>query len=326
MSDTSSKKEKKILDRLISFADSFVGLCTVVLISILLIFSLYVLLDMLYSDKAAFSSWDILQYRPNVEDGSEPSFEELRAINPDVVGWITVYGTNIDYPVLQGKDDLEYISRDVYGDFKLTGSIFLSSENARDFSDSYSLIYGHHMDNGAMFGGLDKYVSKKYMSTHNEGALITPDGIYRLDIFSSISTDAYEDDIYDVGAKKQSAGFQNLIKFIEENSIAMLSGVDTTSLDKVVALSTCDSDTTNGRLVVMAKVSPADEEYLRSHESEVTEKRVAKGHGKKNPLAVLNIALFIICLILFVIIVTAEIMIRKIKKSERRDENDEKTE
>ena len=53
---------------------------------------------------------------------------------------------------------------------------------------------------------------------------------------------------------------------------------------------------------------------------------MAKGHGKKNPLAVLNIALFIICLILFVIIVTAEIMIRKIKKSERRDENDEKTE
>ena len=303
MSDTGSNKEKKVLDRIISFADGFVGICTIVLISGLLIFSLYALWDMLYSDKTAFSSWDLLQYRPNVEDGSQPSFEELRAINPDVVGWITVYGTSIDYPVLQGKDDLEYLSRDVYGDFKLTGSIFLSSENADDFSDPYSMIYGHHMDNGAMFGGIDKYVSKEYMKSHSEGALITPEAIYRLDIFSSVSTNAYEDAIYDIGAKKQSNGFDNFIKFIDENSIAMLSSVNTSGLDKVVVLSTCDSNSTDGRMVVVAKVSPATEDYLRSHEDAVAEKKVAKGHGEKKPWAVLNLIVLIVSVVMTILFV-----------------------
>ena len=56
------------------------------------------------------------------------------AINKDVAGWITIDDTHIDYPVVQGKDDMEYINKDVYGEFSLSGSIFLSCMNKKDFS------------------------------------------------------------------------------------------------------------------------------------------------------------------------------------------------
>ena len=74
-----------------------------------------------------------------------PSFAELLAVNPDVCAWLTVDNTRIDYPVLQGETNLDYINTDVYGNFALAGSIFLDSRNAPTFADGYSLLYGHHM-------------------------------------------------------------------------------------------------------------------------------------------------------------------------------------
>ena len=88
----------------------------------------------------------LLKLKPDPEqkDGGT-SFEELRKINPDVCGWITLDHTKIDYPILQGEDNLTYINTDVYGDFALSGSIFLDSGCDRNFRGKYSLLYGHHM-------------------------------------------------------------------------------------------------------------------------------------------------------------------------------------
>ena len=66
-------------------------------------------------------------------------------LNKDVVGWITIFDTHISYPVVQGKDNQEYLNKDVFGKFSFSGSIFLDYRNACDFTDSYSIIYGHHM-------------------------------------------------------------------------------------------------------------------------------------------------------------------------------------
>ena len=85
---------------------------------------------------------DMLKLKPDIEEG-RPSFEELLAINSDVVGWITVENTNIDYPILQGETNLTYINTDIYGEFALAGSIFLDSRNDGAFNDLYSfcLLY-----------------------------------------------------------------------------------------------------------------------------------------------------------------------------------------
>ena len=87
----------------------------------------------------------LLKYKPTPGEDNGPTFEELRAINPDVCAWITLDGTKIDYPVLQGEDNLTYINKDVYGNFALAGSIFLDSNCDRSFQKKYSLLYGHHM-------------------------------------------------------------------------------------------------------------------------------------------------------------------------------------
>ncbi|MFR5485480.1 MAG: hypothetical protein ACLTHX_14805 [Blautia massiliensis (ex Durand et al. 2017)] len=105
----------------------------------------------------------LLKLKPDPEqkDGGT-SFEELRKINPDVCGWITLDHTKIDYPILQGEDNLTYINTDVYGDFALSGSIFLDSGCDRNFRGKYSLLYGHHMAEHKMFGDLDLYRKKKF--------------------------------------------------------------------------------------------------------------------------------------------------------------------
>ena len=118
----------------------------------------------------------LLKLKPDPEqkDGGA-SFEELRKINPDVCGWITLDHTKIDYPILQGEDNLTYINTDVYGDFALSGSIFLDSGCDRNFQGKYSLLYGHHMAEHKMFGDLDLYRKKKFFNKNTTGTLILPD-------------------------------------------------------------------------------------------------------------------------------------------------------
>ena len=70
----------------------------------------------------------------------------MQALNPDVCGWLTIDGTHIDYPLVQGATNMDYINRDVYGEFSLSGAVFLDSRSKADFSDGYSIVYAHHME------------------------------------------------------------------------------------------------------------------------------------------------------------------------------------
>lgn len=116
----------------------------------------------------------LLKYKPTPGEDNGPTFEELRAINPDVCAWITLDGTKIDYPVLQGEDNLTYINKDVYGNFALAGSIFLDSNCDRSFQKKYSLLYGHHMAEHKMFGDLDLYESRNFLIRTRQELLSCP--------------------------------------------------------------------------------------------------------------------------------------------------------
>ena len=105
-------------------------------------------------------------YRPTEEDSL--SFEELQAKNSDVCGWITIYGTHVDYPVVRGADNSVYLMRDPEGNYRMSGSIFMDCVNQREFTDFNTILYGHHMDGGAMFGDLDKYLSDPFADRWQE--------------------------------------------------------------------------------------------------------------------------------------------------------------
>ena len=247
-----------VLDFVAKKGLSLVHLLAGLLAAALILYSGYVLYDTFNTQNQAFSGgWDVLQFKPEIiEDGETPleGQNRLAAINQDYRAWLTMYETNIDYPVMQGTNDLYYASHDIYGDASLTGAIYLAAGNTSDFTDAYNLIYGHHMDNGAMFGALDKYLEEQYIPPHKEGVLITTTAVYDLEVFAVIETDAYESKVYGVGPDRT---VEEIIDFLEnptEKTTVSYYDKDTAKdAVKITALSTCAGATTNGRLVVYCK-------------------------------------------------------------------------
>lgn len=239
--------------KLARFGDRLVSLIAAGLILLMLLYGGYSLWDTAMVYRGAFLSSDLLEFKPasGGDPNANPSLEELQAINPDVCGWLTIDDTHIDYPVVVGDTNMEYINKDVYGDFALSGSIFLDSSNARDFSDSYTLIYGHHMDNGAMFGDVVEFVNGDYFNAHTSGTLYLPDATYQIELFACVQVDAYDSVIYDPVA--QNGDLSELLNHI--NQIAVQSryiGVD--PQNQVIGLSTCSESTTNGRVVLFGRL------------------------------------------------------------------------
>ena len=268
---------KKTADAVITTmkaGSSVVSLLSGLLAAALILYSSYVLYDNFSTQNRAKSSWELLQYKPEIIQGAEASEgkETLAEINKDYRGWLTLYDTSVDYPVVQYPDDnLYYASHDIYHNVSLTGSIYLAYENTSDFSDSYNLIYGHHMDNGAMFGALDEFRDAAYYNSHRTGIIVTETGVFDLTVFAVAETDAYEGQIYTVGNR-----LNEIKDFLAEKNgetpgedgrdpggripTRVLSYDEATakSAEKIVALSTCADAQTNGRLVVFAKMTPRD--------------------------------------------------------------------
>lgn len=190
----------------------------------------------------------LMQYKgPN-----GPSFRELLAINPDVVAWLELEGTGVDSPVVQGKDDGQYLSRDVFGDYSPAGSLFLAKGCARDFTDQYNVIMGHHMAEGKMFGDLDLYRRDGFMDAHHTGTLWLPDRTLDLEVVAVLSADAYDSALYRLPLP--SNGFDLVRRRVGELALHT-QGVAVGANDRLIALSTCASGSANERTVVMCRVT-----------------------------------------------------------------------
>ncbi len=180
----------------------------------------------------------ILKYKP----GTENYDAAASPISSDMVAWLTIDDTNIDYPVMQADDNIKYLNTDPYGKYSLTGSIFLDSRNSPDFSDDYSLIYGHHMEYGKMFGALDEFLDESYLRKHSRGELlIGRDGSKKLKlrIFASMKAKASDNAVFNVNA----GGIKD---FIDNNSSVKISEPK----GRIVALSTCSDSDSVTRVVV----------------------------------------------------------------------------
>ena len=271
---------------------------------VLMFFGLYVLNDIYYTNRSAFVSYDLLKYRPapKISDDAEKdvqSFAELKEINPDVVGWIEMLDTNINYPVVQGKDNTEYLNKDIFGYSTLSGSIYLAAENNSGFNDWYNIIYGHHMDNGAMFGDIEKYLDPEFFASHSEGILQTEQGDYSIRVIACVRTNAYEDAVYRLQDSAENK-YPQLYDYIMNNYININSLPENIDNIQILGLSTCTDAVTNGRIVLFASVSPWDNETDGSIAEKMTRgddgpddgliSLTAEGHQIKNDKwAVLNL-------------------------------------
>lgn len=201
----------------------------------------------------------LLAFKPQPQEDNSLSFGQLRDINPDVCGWLTLDGTAIDYPVVQGESNFTYLNTDVYGGFALAGSIFLDVDCDADFSGRYSLLYGHHMENGRMFGDLDKYKDGAFFRQNTTGTLTLPGGSYRLEVLACLVVPASEQAIFAPGKWRSDAG--GLLPFVEENALQM----DAQALRALeeepegaqfLAMATCSGEYTDARTVVLARMEP----------------------------------------------------------------------
>ena len=241
------------------FASGILSAVTGLLATVLILYSGYVLYDSFYTQANAGSSSRYLQqYKPeHIEEGAAPlAGTSLASVNQDYRAWLTMNGTNIDYPVVQGPDDLYYASHDVYGESSITGAIYLSASNGGGFTDQYNLVYGHHMDANAMFGSLDHFADESYFESHREGTLVTTGGaVYDLVTFAVVRTNAYEAGIYNVSGRTSASVLEFLQGYegteIYRENVAMPGS-------KIIAFSTCAAADTNGRLVVFAAMIPRD--------------------------------------------------------------------
>ncbi|MCI8299954.1 MAG: class B sortase [Lachnospiraceae bacterium] len=188
-----------------------------------------------------------------------PEYEKLYAANADFAGWISVAGTDIDYPVMQAVSESSdfYLNHDFNGEDDINGSIFLDSRNDLQDSNDNMIVYGHNMKSGMMFGGLKEYLDKNYWLEHK---IITFDTIFQKAQYEIVAvclskvegeeTEGFKYyDFIDAGSKK---AFKQYVKNIESLNI-MDEPVDLSYGDQLLTLSTCNNYTKDGRLFLVAK-------------------------------------------------------------------------
>ena len=231
--------------------DRCLSVVALLLIVSLLLFGGYSLWDTAMTYLGAFSNSDLLKYKPTGEF-DDLSLMELHKLNPDVCAWLTVDDTHIDYPVVQGEDNLEYVNKDVFGEFSFSGTLFLDSRNKRDFSDNYSLIYGHHMDNGAMFGDLLEFTQKEYFDTHKTGIVYLLDNTQLpISLFACVEINSGDSIVYK--PENQVKDNSSLLAYLKKISVQYRE-IEVKETDRIIGLSTCADAVSNGRVVLFGRL------------------------------------------------------------------------
>ena len=183
--------------------------------------------------------------------GIHVDFDALKKINPDVVGWIYLEDSKVNFPVVQGEDNQEYLYWLINGDYNSAGTPFVDYRNAWDFSDRNTVIYGHNMNNGAMFADIHKYEDQEYYDSHPVVWLLTPKQNYRLEVFAGYKTglDANAWQMFFTSDNE----FMEWVDNAREKS-AFESAVVPTVGDRIVTLSTCSDSANQIRFVLLGVI------------------------------------------------------------------------
>ena len=175
--------------------------------------------------------------------------ENLLSVNPDIVGWIWIPNTNINYPLLRADNNQKYLSLSYNLKQTNSGSIFMDYRNSPDFSNDNTVIYGHNMKNGGMFGRLKDYSDIDFLKEHCFFYIFTKDRILKYRIFAAYKTEnTSESYTMDFSG---DVSYGDYISYIESNSKSNLTEVPDEQVP-LITLSTCTSVRRTERFVVNA--------------------------------------------------------------------------
>ncbi len=201
------------------------------------LFCIYVVYDSLKVTHSAVLGEEILAYAPHDEN---VEIEPLWEINSDIIGWIRINGTSIDYPVVQGRDNEFYLSRNYRQEFATAGSIFMDYRNS--LSDDFIVIYGHRMSYGGMFTDIIRFKERRFFDENSSGELFIMNEKWKLEIVGFALVESNNREIYDLGdsAVREIMTHATFVREI--------------NADRFVLLSTCDAQNKNMRNVLLAQI------------------------------------------------------------------------
>lgn len=179
--------------------------------------------------------------------------EALREVSGDVRGWLEIPGTELSYPLMQGEDNEYYLEHSWNGKPGAAGAVFLDSAAAADLSDPHTLVYGHRMRNGSMFGLLRNYRDAAFWEQHPRVYAVTDGGVLRYDVFA-----AYEAEIRGP-VYQPDPDLEELVRLGLERSV-IATGVVPEAGERILTLSTCTGRGYAARWVVQAVLREGGEQ------------------------------------------------------------------
>lgn len=178
-------------------------------------------------------------------------FAELKGVNEDIVGWLKISALDISYPVVQGTDNDYYLHRTFEGVENFAGCLFVNSGNSADFTDQNTIVYGHNMKNGSMFGKLKKFQEEETFRKSKYFWMFTENFIYQYRIFSAMTVNKVGINYQTFFAESEFSEFRDQAF---ANSVVENSDVELSYEDRIVTLSTCTGDDST-RFVVMGRLA-----------------------------------------------------------------------
>ena len=178
-------------------------------------------------------------------------FDALRQQNGDVVAWLYGADTGLNYPVVQADDNDYYLYRLLDGSYNKNGTLFVDAACKADFSGRNTIIHGHHMRSGAMFGHLVEYKKQAFYDAHPYVYLMTPEQPSRVDLFAGVVVD-YDAEIY------QSNLSQSYLSWCMSHSRFTSDMAVPSDTDRILTLSTCSYEYDNARFVVLGVLTPVE--------------------------------------------------------------------
>lgn len=182
-----------------------------------------------------------------------PQFEDLQAVNDNIVGWVTVEGTKLNNPILQTDNNDFYLDHNFKDGYSRAGSVFMDYRNDVTDMSRNTILYGHAMKNGTMFGSLKNYMKQNYVDAHSTIYLDTLYEGYDVEVFAAYETTI---DFYYIETEfTTDEAFLHFVEEVEERSVIQ-TDVEIGAGDKIVTLSTCKDSVMSDdhRFVVQGKL------------------------------------------------------------------------
>lgn len=169
------------------------------------------------------------------------NFKELKKINSDIIAWIYIEDTNINYPIVQTTDNQYYLKHNYNKEYSAYGSIYMDATANYDFSSLNTFIYGHYTNSEIMFGELGNYMDQDFYDEHPDVLIYTPEATYVAEIFS-VHVDNASSESYQMIFPTQESYFDYVNLMIEKSVIESDIKVDITK-DKIITLYSCSRET-----------------------------------------------------------------------------------